>query len=154
MKRSYFKRSTKPLKRTRIRYRGVSDTSVLKEQIQALLRKIVIARDGGCILRHYPETGVCGGLRKDGEIIHQAEHLHTRSNAASFADSRLVVCLCRNHHIFYKPKHADEYYRIVRKHIGTIRSILLDRVQNDYSPHKTDLKLEKIALEQELKKYI
>lgn len=153
MKRTPLKRSSKPLKRTKLRLVGHSTTSELKIEIQALLRQIVIKRDGGCVLRNYPETGACGGYRKDGELILQAEHLHTRSNAASFADTRLVICLCSRHHIFYKPQHADEYYKIVRKHIGTIRSILLDRVQQDYSPHKVDLKMEKIALEQELKKY-
>lgn len=153
MKRTPLKRISKPLKRTKLRLVGHSTTSELKIEIQALLRQIVIKRDGGCVLRNYPETGACGGYRKDGELILQAEHLHTRSNAASFADTRLVICLCSRHHIFYKPQHADEYYKIVRKHIGTIRSILLDRVQQDYSPHKVDLKMEKIALEQELKKY-
>lgn len=154
MKRSGFKfKPRKPLRRTKLRVAGHSTTAELKREIQSLLREIVIKRDQGCILRHYPETGVCGGYRKDGELILQAEHLHTRSNAASFSDTRLVVCLCQRHHIFYKPQHADEYYRIVRKHIGTIRSIILDRVQQDYSPHKVDLKLELVALKQELKKY-
>lgn len=154
MKRTGFKwKPRKPLKRSRLKVAGHSSSSELKVEIQAVLRQIVIKRDGGCILRNYSETGLCGGYRKDGELILQAEHLHTRSNAASFSDSRLVVCLCQRHHIFYKPQHADEYYKIVRKHIGTIRSIILDRVQQDYSPHKVDLKLELIALKQELKKY-
>lgn len=153
MKRTGFKRkATKPLKRTKLRLAGHSTTADLKKEIQALLRQIVIKRDEGCILRNYPSTGQCGGYRKDGELILQAEHLHTRSNAASFSDSRLVVCLCSRHHIFYKPQHADEYYQVVRKHIGTIRSLLLDRVQQDYSPHKVDLKMELIALKQEFKK--
>ncbi len=154
MKRTPFKRKAyKPLKRTKIRVAGHSSTSDLKREIQAILRQITTYRDGGCILRHYPRTGMCGGHRKDGELILQAEHLHTRSNASSFADTRLVVCLCQRHHIFYKPQHADEYYRIVREHIGKERSDLLTRVQSDYSPHKQDLKMDLLALKQELKKY-
>ena len=137
--------------------RGVSDSSVLKEQIQATLRELVIKRDKGCILRHYsneitPQYRDCGGYRNDGELILQAEHLHTRSNAASFADSRLVICLCKRHHIYYKPQHADEYYRLVKKHIGAKRTKLLEAMQKDYSPHKVDLKLELLCLQKELKK--
>jgi len=125
----------------------------MKQDIQDILRKIVIIRDGGCILRHYPEAGSCGGYRKDGQLILQAEHLHTRSNAASFSDTRLVVCLCQRHHGYYKPQHADEYFKIVRKHIGKERSDLLTKVQEDYSPHKVDLKLEYLALLQEYAGY-
>lgn len=155
MKRTGFKfKPRKPLKRTRLRVAGQSSTKELKNEIQGVLRAIVTLRDGGCILRHYPEAGNCGGYRKDGVLILQAEHLHTRANAASFADSRLVICICRNHHIFYKPQHADEYYRIVRKHIGPERSALLTRVQEDYMAHKVDLKLELLALKQELKKHV
>lgn len=76
-----------------LRMRGVSDSSVLKEQIQALLRDIVILRDGGCILRWVRH---CGG--EIGEAVLQADHLITRSNSATFADHRLVVCVCRRCH--------------------------------------------------------
>lgn len=159
LKRTPFKRKDlKHLKRTKLRVAGASSTSELKREIQAVLRAIVMARDGGCILRTHgneitPQYRECGGYRNDGEIILQAEHLHTRSDARSFSDSRLVVCLCQRHHIYYKPQHSDEYYRIIRKHIGEERSKLLDRVQQDYSPHKADLKLELLALKMELKKY-
>lgn len=164
MKRSGFKKKPYSLmkrsnltKRTKLRLVGHETTKELKSEIQSLLRNIVILRDGGCILRHYtsmitPQYKECGPYRKDGQIILQAEHLHTRSNAASFSDSRLVICLCQRHHIYYKPQHADEYYKIVRKHIGTIRSILLDRVQKDWMPHKVDLKLEILALKNEYNK--
>ena len=140
------------MKRTRLRVEGQSTTSEIKRDIQALLREIVILRDGGCILRHYPETGPCGGYRKDGELILQGEHLHTRARAISYADHRLMVCLCRNHHIFYKKQFPDEYYRIVREFIGEERSKLLTAVQEDRGTHKMDWKIEKIGLEQHLKK--
>lgn len=145
------------LKRTPLRRKSKSDTALIKDEIQRVLREIVMLRDGGCVFRHYeneitPQYRHCGGYRKDGELILQAEHLHTRSNMASFADSRLVVCICKLHHIFYKPQHGDEYYRIVKKHIGGERAKLLQAVQDDWKPHKVDLKMELIALNQELKK--
>lgn len=149
MKRSGFKpKPRKPMKRTRLKVKGHSSTTEIKDEIQAEARKHVIKRDGGCILRHYPQTGSCGGYRKDGQLILQAEHLHTRSNSASFADVRLIVCLCQRHHIYYKPQHADEYYTIVKKHIGKERTALLKRVQQDFRPHKMDWKLELLVLKQ------
>lgn len=143
------------MKRTKLRIAGHSTLSETKRDIQAVLNKIVVARDGGCILRHYAETGLCGSREtKDGHLILQAEHLHTRANSASYADSRLVVCLCQRHHIFWKPQHSDEYYKIVRKHIGKQRSDLLDRVEADrFTPHKVDMTLALIGLKQELKQY-
>ena len=138
--------------RARLRYRGVNEVSVIKEQIQAILRQIVILRDGGCWLRHYPEAGKCGGYRKDGELILQAEHLHTRSNSVSFADHRLVVCICKRHHIYWKPQYSSRYNELAEKFIGKERTKLWHRVKNDYSPHKIDWKLELLAVQQELKK--
>ncbi len=169
MKRSYLKRSNKPmrrtpfkrgvfkpLRRTALRVVGHSTTSELKIEIQSVLRDIAILRDGGCVFRDYkgpmtPSYRSCGGFRKDGGLILQYEHLDTRAKAISFSDTRLGICICQRHHIFYKKQHPDEYYRIVREIIGKERSDLLTRVQNDYTPHKVDLKLELIALKQELK---
>ena len=143
------------MKRTKLRLVGHSSQAELKREIQAILREIVILRDGGCILRNYeneltPQYRQCGGYRQDGELILQAEHLHSRSNANSFSDSRLVICLCQRHHIYYKPQHADEYYRLVKKHIGKTRTKLLEAVQADHKPYKVDLKLELLALKKEL----
>lgn len=146
------------LKRKKLRLVGISDTATLKREIQATLREVVIARDGGCFLRNYeneitPQFRQCGGYRNDGELILQAEHLHTRSNARSFSDSRLVVCACQRHHIYYKAQHSDEYNTLAKKYIGEKNTKLWESVKNDYSPHKVDLKLELLALKQELKKY-
>lgn len=134
-----------------MRVAGISDSAALKREIQALLREIVILRDGGCWLRHYPEAGACGGYRKDGQLILQAEHLHTRARAASFSDSRLVVCICKRHHIFWKPQHSAVYNELAEAFIGPERTKLWRAVREDHRPHKVDLKLEKLALEQELK---
>ncbi len=149
--RTTLERSQKPLRRTRLRVKGHSPTSETKEEIQALLRQIVILRDGGCVLRNYPETGECGGYRNDGELILQAEHLHSRTHSATFADTRNIICICRNHHIFFKPKDSQLYWEVVRKHIGEKLWTWLQAVRNDHRPHKPDWKLSKVVLEQELR---
>ncbi|MBX3498118.1 MAG: hypothetical protein KF889_01640 [Alphaproteobacteria bacterium] len=92
-----------PLKRRApLKAKSQSETALVKESIQALLRAIVIQRDGGCILRHIPDylhgQPPCNGHTKAGELILQADHLITRANGATFADHRLVVCVCKGHH--------------------------------------------------------
>jgi len=70
-----------------------SEVSEIKRNIQALLRDTVIDRDGGCILRNMRLCGCdigCAAL--------QADHLITRANSATYADPRLVVCVCRPCH--------------------------------------------------------
>jgi len=89
-----------------------------------------IQRDRGCIFRHYPEAGACGGYRKDGALILQADHLNTRARNISYGDVRLAVCACQRHHIFWKPQHPDG------EHIGPERSALLDRVIADQTPYR------------------
>lgn len=144
-----------PLKRTKgLRMRGVSDSSVLKERIQAKLRQVVMRRDGGCMLRHYPETGKCGGYTKGGMLILQAEHLNSRSHMISFADSRLAICLCSRHHIFWKPQNSARYWEIVEEMIGPKRWELFQKVKADRRAYKIDLKMQLIGLEAELKKLI
>ena len=155
--RKPLKRATSPLQRSKLRVLGHSTSSELKRDIQALLRQIVIARDGSCFLRHYegeitPQYRNCGPVKKNGELVLQAEHLNSRVNANSFSDSRLVVCCCQRHHIYYKPQYSSEYNAFARDFIGKERAKLWDRVAQDHRPHKVDLKLAKIALEQELKK--
>jgi hypothetical protein len=101
--------------------------------------------DGGCVLRHYPEAGTCGGRRKDGELILQAEHLITRANAAM----RNIVCLCEHHHGFFKPQHPRTYWRLVEREIGPERWKWLKRMEADKRPHKVDWAVVKGWLEQE-----
>jgi len=80
--------------------KGQADTADVKDEIQAVLRDIVILRDGGCILRdemlqaRYGLPG-CSGTRKDGTLVHQADHLESRGYSTTYADSRLVVCVCK-----------------------------------------------------------
>ena len=155
LRRAPLDKGVSQLKRSRISMRGSSDTSVIKESIQALVREIVIIRDGGCIFRHYPEAGKCGGRRKDGELILQFDHLNSRVFSISYADTRLGICACERHHIKWKPQNSDMYSRLARKHIGEKRSLLLTRVQENRSPNRRyshDWRLEEASLRQELKK--
>lgn len=175
MKRSWIKRSQKPLlrrtplnrgtstlKRTplarysKLKARGDSETSLLKERIQDTLRLLVMARDGGCILRKVQGIdGVpeCNGYRKDGQLILQADHLITRANSATYADSRLVVCVCKGHH-GWKKWNEKHYDSVVRSLLSPERVRLWDLCeQARWNPTRmgaTDWKLSIIALEKEL----
>jgi hypothetical protein len=96
MKRSGFLKRKTPLKA-----KGKSDTALIKDHIQALLRRIVSLRDGGFILRNVAGRGGipdCNGYTKAGQVILQADHLITRGTSVTFTDPRLVVCLCQGHH--------------------------------------------------------
>lgn len=136
-------------KKTKLKLRSTSERSVLKEKIQAALRKIGILRDGGCFARHYPEMGKCGGFTKDGVLILQFDHLNSRAHAVSYSDSRLGVTACVRHHIYFKRQYPSEYEKCATDFIGPERAALLGKVRADKSPHKVDLKLELIALEKE-----
>lgn len=153
MKRSPLKRYT-PLKaKKRIRIAGVSETADLKEEIQNLVREIVIIRDGGCILRDHPGH-VCGGYRNDGEFILQADHLITRANSATYADTRLIVCVCKGLH-GWKKYNEKQYDAIIRTVISPERVALWDRCHAArYTPVRTgayEWKMAVIALKQELR---
>jgi hypothetical protein len=143
-----------PRVRAALRRMSDSPSAVAKRNIQDLLRELAILRDGGCVLRHYPEAGACSGYRQDGELILQAEHLVTRSNSVSYGDMRNIVCLCRHHHGHWKPEHSLRYWQLIERHIGPERWAWLQRVLDD---HKTypfrvgDWKAIEIALCAELK---
>jgi hypothetical protein len=139
MKRSYLKRKSK------------SETALLKDEIQATVRKIVIKRDGGCILR---DIRHCNGLPDTPGVVLQADHLISRSHAGTFADPRLIVCVCRSCH-GWKSLGSNlrkaEYDRLVRTILPPDRVALWDRAeQNSWKPSKVDWKLELIALKQQL----
>lgn len=146
MKRTPLKRKT-PLKARRrpqnalgrplLRQIGKDAVPQAKKRIQALLREKAIQRDGGCVLRHYPEAGPCGGYRKDGGLILQAEHLVTRVNSISYGDMRNIVCLCRHHHGRFKPQHGRLYWELVERHVGPERWAWIRRVEEEHRNHKT-----------------
>lgn len=147
------------MRKTRLKMRGTSDTSVLKEKIQDKVRDIVILRDGGCVLRNpyiiqqdLFNIPPCNGYRKDGELILQADHLITRANSATFAETRLIVCVCKGHH-GWKKWHEEEYNAVLRGILPQERVDLWDRCKADrWKPRKAgvyDWKLSLVALEQE-----
>ncbi len=125
----------------KLRVVGKSDTAELKREIQALVRAIVIKRDGGCILRGH---GNCT------EIL-QGEHLLTRSNAATYGDTRNIICLCTYHHLFFKPQYSEIYWRLVKEKIGPERWAWYEMARDDrFKAQPQDWQLIKLALTQEL----
>jgi hypothetical protein len=160
MKRGGPLKRTKPLRaHTKIRLAGRSETADTKREIQRLLREIVILRDGGCILRHVTIYGVpgCNGYTNSGKLILQADHLVTRANAATYADSRLVVCVCVGHHGWKSVggnARKKLYDEVVRSLLTPERVELWDACERDqWRPHRTgvyDWKLAEVALTAEL----
>jgi hypothetical protein len=123
------------MRRTPLAAKGTSDTSIVKAEVQRVVRDIVIKRDGGCILSH---TGNCNGYAKDGHLILQDDHLITRANAATYADTRLIVCLCKGHH-GWKKWHEREYIALVRTLLSHERVKLWDACERDsWKPNPAD----------------
>lgn len=150
MKRSGFLK-----RKTTIKVRDHSDTNNTKDSIQALVRQIVIARDGGCIFRGliYRDFLQCG-------TVLQADHLITRANSATFSDTRLIVCLCRNHHAWKSlggNARKAEYDAIVKTLLPRDRVELWERAEQDsWRPHRKytyDWRMDEAALKQELASY-
>jgi hypothetical protein len=88
-------------------------------------------RDGGCVLRVFPEAGNCGPRRTDGELILQAEHLVSRARSFSFGDMRNIVCLCRNHHFYFKQRNGRLYWELIQKIIGPERWEWIKKAEAD-----------------------
>ena len=139
------------MKRTFLCKKSKSPVSLCKTRIQALLRELAIKRDKVCVLSHYLEAGGCGGYRKDGELVTQAEHLISRSRSISFSDMRNIVLLCKNHHLFWKPHNSRLYWELIEIIIGKKRWDWLKKVEADTRPYKMNWALEEMALTQELK---
>ncbi len=138
--------------RSTLRNSGKSEVSLCKKRIQALLRQNAIKRDQGCVLRHY--TDLLPSNYSECDEILQAEHLHTRGASGSFGDMRNVVCLCRRHHIFFKPQHSQLYWEIIERHLGPEGWAWYKRVRDDHKAYPMRifdwLKLE-MELTQQLK---
>lgn len=125
---------------------AITETAKDKKEIQRLVREIVIKRDGGCVLRN---IRLCGG--EVGKAVLQADHLITRANSATYADTRLIVCLCRACHGGYKQWHKEKYDSLVKKVLSSERVALWDKCQNEsWRATKMDWKVEILALKQEL----
>jgi hypothetical protein len=151
-----------PLRRKsgRLHARAENETNQVKDRIQALVRNIVIARDKGCIFRDAPfaitegSGPPCNGYANDGHLILQADHLITRANSATYADTRLIVCVCKGHHGWKKWNEA-RYNEIVRTLIGEERCKLWDACHAArYKPtrnYTSDWLKHEAALKQELR---
>lgn len=129
----------------------------------------MIKRDGGCVFQGINIKRMvvptsddihagyvvppCNGYAKDGHLILQADHLITRGNAATYADTRLIVCVCKGHHGWKKWNEA-RYNEIVRALISEERVKLWDKAYAArFQPHRKytyDWKIELAALKQEL----
>lgn len=155
MKRSGFKRKVyKPLKKTKLNVVGHSSASKLKEEIQKLVRDIVIIRDGGCIFRNIVGHD-CSGYANDGHLILQADHLITRANSATYADTRLIVCVCKGAH-GWKKYHEKEYNKLIRTILSKEIIKLWDRCEEDRARHTgrpQDWRVHILLLKKELETY-
>jgi len=165
LKRSWLKRKSgfikprKGLKRGKLRVVGDNDTATKKKEIQDLVRLIVCHRDGGCVLRKLRGCSDGAGV-VDGKIISnsiiQADHLITRANSATFADTRLIVCLCKGCHL-WKKYHEAEYNDLIRHNVIDHKTLQLwDKCEQDRRSHKTykmDWSMEIVALRKELQLY-
>jgi hypothetical protein len=147
------------MKRTKLRVKGISSISQLKDDIQYLVRLIVTIRDGGCILRSVRGCGAIASVLDDkvvSDTTIQADHLITRANSATYADTRLIVCLCKGCH-GWKHWHEKEYDEMVKKILPKDRVELWKKCEEDMHAHKTckkDWAMEKLILEQEYKKLL
>lgn len=145
-------RSTGLKRKAPLAKKGKSETTKIKDRIQALLREIVILRDGGCVVGRIRK---CGNETFNPNAVYQAEHLIERSNSATYADSRLVVCVCRNCHGWkhFKKSNHDQYDAMVKSVIEQERVKLWERCeQESWKPHRTsatDWRLHVANLEQE-----
>ena len=148
------KRGSVSLKRgKKLRVAGKSDTATIKREIQAVLRDIVMLRDRGCILRGERS---CGGELGAIGVVLQADHLISRNNSATYADSRLVVCVCRKCH-YWKSAGSNlrkaQYDELVKTILPESRVKLWEKCEKDsWRVTKMDWVLELVALKQQLAK--
>ena len=147
---------TTQMKRSKLRLKSVSTTAQLKDDIQNLVREIVILKYDGCIFKK--EKGhICTGYAKDGHLILQADHLLSRSNSATYADTRLIVCVCKGIHGWKSVGsnlRKEEYDNRVKKLLPKEVITLWEKAEKDRRTHKAykmDWNLEKVCLEKELK---
>jgi hypothetical protein len=130
IRKSQLKRSNKRIGgNKRLPRLGKSTASASKRRIQALLRQIVIIRDGGCILRVV--------LGKCSDVL-QAEHLRNRQHSKTYGDLRNIVCLCQYHHIFWKKQNERLYWELIEQHLGKERWDWLKEQEKDHTPYKAN----------------
>lgn len=130
------------------------DNSNVKDRIQDLVREIVILRDDTCVLYGVADVPSCNGHAKDGHLILQADHLITRSNSATYSDTRLIVCICKGHH-GWKKWNEERYNEVMRSVLPTARVSLWLQCQDaryrSVRMRASDWLNEEAALKQELR---
>ena len=142
------------MKRSLLRKISKSPIAEIKKEIQSLLRELAIIRDKECVMGNYPETGECGGRKKNGELVLQFDHLISRQRSIGW-DVRLGITVCLRHHFYYKKQYPFEYERCVIDNIGPERAKLLYRIREDTKPYHMNLSswtLLEIALQKEVNK--
>lgn len=143
----------RPLKRSILKQLNESPSAIAKREIQSLVRRIVILRDGGCILRNLVDAPPCSGWRKDGQLVLQADHLITRANSSTYADTRLVVCVCKGHH-GWKKYNKEQYDDVVSRVLSPERVLLWEgAMQDSWRParrYSADWELSIVLLKREL----
>ena len=144
--------NAKILKQTPLNRKGKSETTKLKETIQWLLREIVIKRDKKCIR--------CGVSVGTPGIVWQCDHLISRANSATYADSRLCTLICQPCHAWKSlgsNLRKAEYDALVKTILPQERVQLWERMEKalwrPVSKRSYDWRLEIAALEQELATY-
>lgn len=152
------KRGGQLKRRTPLKVKGNSETADIKQEIQDTLLAIVKARDGGCVFRVLLGHQCSGYAPKSGHLVLQADHMVTRSNSATFADSRLVVCVCKGIHGWKSVgsnRNKAQYDEMLKRILPPDRVALWERCERDsWRPVRTgiyDWKLALIALKQELR---
>jgi len=149
------RRTTSLRSRSKLRVVDDSDRTTILNNIQALLRDLAIARDGGCVLHHYSESGDCGGRTK------------RRADPASRAPQQpQTLGLLRRHAQHCVPLRAPPsalqeggaacLLELMRRHIGEERWTWLQHVIAEKRPYRcylADWKLAEAALKAELVSY-
>ena len=148
------------MRKTKLKVMGDNDTATKKQEIQDLVRLIVTHRDQGCVLRNM-RCGVTAFVDENNKIVAsssyiQADHLITRANSATFADTRLIVCLCRNCHA-WKHWNEKEYEKLVKNVLPKNTIELWDKAEEYRQAHKTykpDWSMAIVLLKAELNKVV
>lgn len=142
------------LRRATLQKKSKSEVTQCKDRIQALLRQIVMKRDGGCVLRHFLDR-MPSRFVTCNDVL-QAEHLNTRSHSVSYGDTRNVVCLCSKHHIQFKPQHSQLYWEMIEEHLKGEKWDWYKRARDDHRTYRFTLwdwnKVE-MGLQKELETY-
>ena len=147
------------MKRSPLKRKSRSPNAIVKDNIQEYVRLIVSIRDKGCVLRSVRGCGAICEVVNDKVVsatVIQADHLITRANSATFADYRLIVCVCRACH-GWKHWHEKEYDSLVKTVLSKEVLDLWEKCELDRQAHKTykvDFVMELLHLKQEYARLI